>query len=128
MSYIFLIHYSHGNIDESFYESKNKFEKKYGNINKTRRIATMCTSLCVNKGLLNKYISDILSYYIILSSSHHMKARKILKYNTRYSLLISRLIIKSCAVNLVFSMRKNYKRIKSEFEWWRNNWRSRVSF
>jgi len=123
-----LVHYSHGNIDDSFYQSKNKIEKKYANLNKTRRIDTMCTSLCVNKGLLNKIMSDLFSYYILLNSPHHMKSRKILKSNARYSLLISRLILKSCGVDLVFSMRKNYIRIKSDILWWRNNWRSRVSF
>jgi hypothetical protein len=122
----FLIHFSHGNINETFYIAKNKIEKKYSNINKSLRINTMCACICTHSGFINKIIADLYSYMIVINSPYHLEARVLLKRDPRFSLLISRIIIKTGVLELIFSSRKMYQRIRGDVYWWCKNWRSRL--
>lgn len=122
----YLVHFSHGNMDDSFYKSKIRIEKKYAKLQKIKRIPTMCTNICVSSRFLNKIISDACSYLILLNSKHHLKSMELLKSDPNYCLLISRIVMKLRLLNLIFSTRNNYIKIRSDLGWWRKNWRSRV--
>jgi hypothetical protein len=121
-----IIHPSHGNIDEEFFNSKLKIELKYKKLRKNKRIPTMCTNISVDPTYFNKTISDLYSYAVVVNSPYHFNARNILKNNSRHTTIIARLIIKSGLLELKYALKIFFRRIKGDVMWWAANWKSRI--
>ena len=122
----YLTHFSHGNLDDSFYKAKIKIEEKYSNLNKVKIIPTMCAVICTNTGFAYRLLADLYSYYILLHSSLHDNSKELLKYNHKYTHLCSRIIIRLRIVDAIYYLKNKIIRIRADIGWWRINWKSRI--
>ncbi len=123
-------HYSTGNINEDFFEARDRFEMHLHNKGLNQFIFTTCTVLYGGCNKLKQSWSLALSLVLIESANHKdlSSARKCIFYRAEKRCGKPLFQFLLYIIRMRFRTKKQYRKFKSDFLWWRNNWRSRVSF
>jgi hypothetical protein len=128
-----ITHFSTGNINGSFFEAREEFEKHLQKKRLNQFITTTCTVLYGGSNPLKQAWALALSLDLLDRANHKdlENARKIICYRaskrygkTLFNLLL--LIIKTKAIKL--KIQKLVWRFKSNMLWWCKNWKSRAGF
>lgn len=123
-------HYSTGNINEDFFEARDRFEMHLQNKGLNQFIITTCTALYSGRNKLKQAWALALSLDLIESANHKdlSNARKCIFYRAEKRCGKPLFQFLFYIIRMRFRAKKQYRKFKSDFLWWRNNWRSRVSF
>jgi len=127
-----IIHKSTGSLDKNFFEARNQFEKHLQKKNNPRFVRTTCTVMYGGRNKIKQAWALAMSLDLIEKAQHKdFAVAKECILNTghsRYGKLFFSIILfiyHNKGVKIRFKTRL-FKRIRSDFIWWRKNWKSRV--
>ena len=123
-------HYSTGNMNGSFFEARDDFEKHLQKKGLKQFITTTCTVLYGGSNPLKQAWALALSLDLIERANHIdlEDARKSICYRAdkRYGKTLFQLLL--YIIKTRFKIINLFRRFKSDLLWWRKNWRARVAF
>jgi hypothetical protein len=120
-----LIHKSAGNMNESFFEARDRFEEHLKNQALNRYFRTTCTVLYGGVSLIKQCWALALSYVLIEEPKHQdfdIASQCLLKRGSaRYGWVLFQLMIQ------VARLKKAYKTFSRDVKWWGRNWKQHLT-